>query len=158
MKLTRGEQQRRMNHFRDALARLGCKVTHQRVEIFREVARSENHPDAETVFKGVRKRVPTVSLDTVYRTLWLFIDAGLVTTLGHGGDTIRFDANTKPHHHFVCNRCGMAGDFYSAEFDGLKVPDTVRRLGAVESAHVEFRGLCARCAMQRDGKRSRGNP
>lgn len=157
MKASPEEFQLRMNRFKDVLSRTGLKVTHQRIEIYREVAGSENHPDAETIFKGVRKRMPTVSLDTVYRTLWLFIDVGLMTTLGPPREKVRFDANRKTHHHFVCTRCGRACDFYSAQFDGLKVPSAVKKLGGVESTHVEFRGLCARCSGKRNQKRSRGD-
>ena len=58
------------------------KLTHQRMEIFREVARTADHPDAQTVYERVRKRVPAVSLDTVYRNLWLLSDLGLLSTLG----------------------------------------------------------------------------
>jgi len=72
----------RLERFKAAARRAGIRLTHQRLEIFREVAATEEHPDAETVFRGIRKRVPTVSLDTVYRTLWLLEDLGLIATLG----------------------------------------------------------------------------
>jgi len=140
--------QKRMNDLKDGLRRSGVKLTHQRLEIFHEVAKSGDHPDAETVFNGVRERVPTISLDTVYRTLWLLLDLGLVTTLGSPRERVRFDANTSPHHHFVCRKCGMAHDFCSEEFDQLKIPDTVRTLGSVEKAQVEVRGVCLRCSKE----------
>jgi len=124
----------------------GVRVTHQRLEIFREVAKSGGHPDVETVFRGVRKRVPTVSLDTVYRALWLFTDLGLITTLSLPRERLRFDANMKPHHHFVCTKCGMASDFYSEELDHLRLPGSVRDLGVVQKMQVEVRGLCRDCA------------
>src|SRR3990170_3591696 len=119
MKANPGDIQRQMHRFKEALRRSGVKMTHQRMEIFREVAKTEDHPDAETIFKGVRGRMPTVSLDTVYRTLWLFIDLGLVVTLGPPRERVRFDANTISHHHFVCTQCGLVRDFYSQQFDEL---------------------------------------
>jgi Fur family transcriptional regulator, peroxide stress response regulator len=67
----------------------GVRLTDQRLEIFREVAASLDHPDAEAVFRAVQPRVPTVSLDTVYRTLWLLTDLGIVTTLGAPSLTIK---------------------------------------------------------------------
>ena len=136
---------KRMTHFKDRLRRSGVKLTHQRLEIFREVAKSRDHPDAETVYKGVRKRVPTVSLDTIYRTLWLLVDVGLLTTLGPQRERVRFDANMSSHHHFVCMKCGMAYDFYCKEFDQLKIPDALKTLGRVEKTQVEVRGFCLRC-------------
>ena len=82
MALAPDEIQHRMIRFKEALARAGVKLTHQRLETFSEAARTGEHPDAETVFRGVRERLPTVSLDTVYRTLWLLIDLGVLITLG----------------------------------------------------------------------------
>ncbi len=137
---------KRMDRFKDGLRRAGVKLTHQRLEIFQEVARSGDHPDAETVFKGVRERLPTVSLDTVYRTLWLLIDLGLLTTLGSMRERVRFDANMSAHHHFVCKRCGVTRDFHTAELDDRKIRDAVKALGRVEKTQVEVTGLCLRCS------------
>lgn len=140
-----------MDRFRGTLRRAGVKLTRQRLEIFREVAGAGDHPDAETVYRGVRKRVPAVSLDTVYRTLWLLLDLGLIATLGHPRERVRFDGNAEPHHHFVCTRCGRAHDFHSEELSQLRIPDAVRALGRVEKTQVEIRGLCARCLREEGG-------
>jgi len=123
----------------------GLKLTHQRLEVFREVAASVEHPDAEAVFRAVQARMPSLSLDTVYRTLWLLRDLGLLLTLGPRRDSVRFDANLSSHHHFACLKCGLTRDFESAEFDELGVPPAVRRLGRVVFTQVEVRGLCERC-------------
>jgi len=136
----------RMRHFEDVCRGAGVKLTHQRMEVFREVARSGDHPDAETIYRGVRERVPTVSLDTVYRALWLLADLGLITTLGPTRERTRFDANLEPHHHFVCVRCGLTRDFYSDELDELILPRSIQGIGRVETTHVEARGVCRDCA------------
>lgn len=154
MKLGPDETARQMDRFQEALRRSGVKATHQRLEIFREVVGAPGHPDAETVFKGVRQRMPTVSLDTVYRTLHLFVALGLIGTLGPGRERTRFDADTRPHHHFVCTRCGLIQDVHSREFEGLKAPAAVTRLGHVETIQVEFRGLCSRCSRRKKGSDS----
>jgi Fur family peroxide stress response transcriptional regulator len=146
MKASTREVQQRMTHFEEVCRNAGIKLTHQRLEIFREVAQTGDHPDAESVFQGVRKRMPTVSLDTVYRTLWMLKDLGLVTILGFTREKTRFDANLSRHHHFVCTRCGLTQDLYSAEYDKLKPPDSVKTLGKVETTHVEVRGICFGCA------------
>ena len=91
MKTDKREIERRMTRFEQVCRGAGVKLTHQRMEIFREVAQTDDHPDAETVYRGVRKRIPTVSLDTVYRTLWLLDEQGLVTALGPSRDRTRFD-------------------------------------------------------------------
>ena len=70
MKIEQKEIDRRMNRFVQSCRKAGAKLTHQRMEIYREVAQTGDHPDAEKVYQGVRERLPTLSQDTVYRTLW----------------------------------------------------------------------------------------
>jgi Fur family peroxide stress response transcriptional regulator len=137
---------RRLDRFRSAVRAAGVKLTHQRLEIFREVASSLDHPDAESVLRGVRRRIPAVSIDTVYRTLWMLNELGLITTLGPRRDSVRFDANLERHHHFVCVRCGLTRDFDSAELGALRVPTSIRELGRVTATQVEVQGVCRRCA------------
>src|SRR5690606_18131435 len=104
------------------------------------------HPDAEVIFRGVRNRLPTISLDTVYRTLWWLTDMGLISLLGPSRDRARFDSNLSPHHHFVCSRCGLTRDFFSSELDNLNLPSTLQSIGIAEKVQVEAIGLCTSCA------------
>ena len=152
MKTDKREIERRMVHFEEVSRSAGVKLTHQRMEIFREVAQTGDHPDAETVYRGVRTRVPTMSLDTVYRALWLLNDLGLITTLGPSRGRTRFDANLSRHHHFVCQRCGLTRDFYSEAFKELRLPQSIKAVGRVEATHVEARGVCRKCAKTRKAK------
>ena len=147
------EVARRVARFKAAAEDAGLKLTHQRLEIFREVASSLEHPDAEAVFRAVHARMPTVSLDTVYRTLWMLNDLGLVSTLGSRRESVRFDANLERHHHYVCVRCGMAKDFENAALHALRLPNAVRELGSILSTHVEVRGICDSCAKKTGKKR-----
>jgi len=139
------EIEKRMGQIKKDLKRRGLKLTQQRLEIFNEVAGSGDHPCAETIYRVVRKRLPTVSLDTVYRTLWLFLDLGLIATLGPARERVRFDANITPHHHFVCRQCGTAYDFCSPELDRLEVPGEIEVFGQGEKINVEVQGLCRKC-------------
>ena len=148
MKVAGEELENRLGRFQAAAREKGIKLTHQRLEIFREVAASLEHPDAEAIHKALHPRLPTVSLDTVYRTLWLLNDLGLVATLGPRRESVRFDANTKPHHHYICVRCGLARDFESDELSRIPVPESVRCFGSVVSKHVEVRGVCEKCAKE----------
>ena len=98
----------------------GLRLTHQRLEILRELVGAKDHPSAEMVFGRVRKRLPTISLDTVYRTLATFDEYGLIMRVPVTGDQGRFDADTSPHHHFVCQNCKAIYDFLWSEFDRLR--------------------------------------
>jgi len=140
------EFEHRLARFREVCTNEGLRLTYQRIVIFEEVAKSRDHPDAETVFRGVRDRVPTVSLDTVYRTLWMLNAMGLITTVGPPREKVRFDADVSPHHHFVCSRCGAVYDVHCPELGPLAAPDEVEGVGQVESVRLELRGLCRRCA------------
>ena len=146
MKTTKQDIEQRMARFNEACRKSGAKLTHQRMEIFREVAQSTDHPDVEKVYNGVRKRMPTVSLDTVYRTLGWLKELGLITTLGPPRERTRFDANLNRHHHFVCVKCGLTRDFYSDKFDKLTLPESVQSIGYVEMTQVEVKGVCLKCA------------
>ena len=129
----------------------GLKATHQRTGIYRELARTDEHPDADTVFRRVRRRVPAISLDTVYRTLRLLEERSVIWRVASVGDRTRFDANTARHHHFVCRGCGRVQDFTHKEFDSFPTPRDVAGLGVVESVCVELRGLCTNCRAKRRG-------
>ncbi len=146
MKVPPKEVEQRLERFMEVAAQAGLKLTHQRLVIYKELARTGEHPDAETLFQRVRRKVPTISRDTVYRTLWGLQELGLVETLGHPGRQVRFDANLDKHHHFVCTRCGRVEDVYVPEFDRLAPPGSVKKLGRVERISVELRGVCAACA------------
>jgi Fur family peroxide stress response transcriptional regulator len=145
MKIRGEEIRERLERMITALRRAGVRLTPQRLEIYREAARTDEHPDAEAIYRRIRKRLPAVSLDTVYRTLWLFKDLGLITALGGIHERTRFDANARPHHHFVCRQCGAIRDFdYDADRE-WKPPHSVKAIGEVHSTHIELRGICVQC-------------
>jgi Fur family peroxide stress response transcriptional regulator len=154
----RVELDRRMKRFLDKCRQGGVRITHQRTEVFRELARSDEHPDAETAYQRVRRRVPAISRDTVYRTLSTLEAQGLIRRTEVLVSPARYDANTDLHHHFVCMVCGLVRDFSSEALEGLPIPRSVEALGKVESAHVQVRGVCSACAARRPkaGRRRKG--
>jgi len=123
----------------------GLKATHQRLEIFRELVQTDEHPDAETLYARVRERIPSLSLDTMYRTLRMLEEKGIISRVGCIKERARFDSNRKPHHHFVCSACGLIADFYSDALDHFPIPPQVSRMGGVDTVHVELRGKCTAC-------------
>jgi len=140
------ESDRRVRQMSEALRSAGFRLTHQRLEVVREVASTDAHPDAERVFTRVRERVPTISLDTVYRTLGTLSDLGLVHRVGGMTGATRYDANTRRHHHFVCTRCGLIRDIDSSELDGLGIPAEAGEFGNLSAVEVRFTGVCRECA------------
>jgi Fur family peroxide stress response transcriptional regulator len=120
-------------------------MTHQRLEIYRELASSESHPDAIIIHKRVSRRIPTISLDTVYRNLRLLEKRGLISIVGKSRERLRFDADLGPHHHFTCVRCWKICDFRSDESRRLDCPEAAKAFGEPLSVHLEVRGICRSC-------------
>ncbi len=145
MSVDASELDRRMRAFVETCRHRGLKATHQRTEVYRELAGSEAHPDAETVYQKVRQRIPAISRDTVYRTLSTLEEHGVIRKAQAVSGSTRFDANTEHHHHFICTVCGAIMDFESQALDRLPVPESVRSFGTVESAHVQVLGVCDNC-------------
>lgn len=148
MKLNKNEIDRRLKSFIDTCKNAKIKITIQRLEIFKEIASRDDHPSAEVIFKKMRKIIPTISLDTVYRTLWMLNDLGLIKTLGGTRESVRLDANLKHHHHFICKHCGLTRDFYSNEVDALDLKKTLAKYGSIDDYQVEVKGICNNCSLR----------
>lgn len=146
MKLDSIEIDRRVERFKSAAREAGLRLTHQRLAIFREIASRTDHPDAESIYHAVRPRVPDLSLDTVYRTLWLLYDRNLIATYGQLRETVHFDPNPDPHNHYICIRCGIIRDLDAPELTEMPIPPGIEVFGSVLAFRVELSGLCERCA------------
>lgn len=121
------------------------KVTPQRIAIFRELSRSDSHPTADEIYQIVKKEYPSISFDTVNRTLLTFANIGIVDVIEIFGGAKRFDPNVANHHHLHCTRCGKILDFSSQAYDNLEVPEKVHNQFEVISKRVVLRGICREC-------------
>jgi Fur family peroxide stress response transcriptional regulator len=146
------DSKEQIDFFRKICNERGIKVTPQRLEIFLETVRSRDHPSAEDVYDRVKTRLPTISLDTVYRTLATFERCGLVVKVQFLEDRLRFDTNLEAHHHLFCTDCKNVVDFSWPEFDSLALPQEVAEWGLPESKQVSIRGKCRSCVRKHEGK------
>lgn len=135
----------RIERFRETLREAGVRITRQRIEIYREVIRKNDHPDVETIRKRLRGRMPNISHDTVYRALSLFARLGLIQRVDTGMDRARYDANEERHHHFLCRNCGTILDFTAPDPCEGCLPREAGSLGRVERIRLEVHGVCAKC-------------
>lgn len=138
------ELKTRLDSFENECRTRGLRVTNQRRAIFRAVASSREHPSAETVFLQVRKTLPNVSLDTVYRTLSSLEQMDLLTRVGASSKE-RFDGDMRLHAHFVCTSCGAVYDIFPPQYVQPHAPEQARLLGEVQRVNVQFKGICKRC-------------
>lgn len=151
MPVAADEAERRVALYVRALRDCGLRLTHQRLEVARQIAADDTHPDVESVYHGVRHRVPTISLDTVYRTVGALVDLGLVNRVNAMPGPTRYDTNSERHHHFVCTRCGLIKDVKSDVLDRVQAPEETSVLGEVELVKVQLRGICRECARKENG-------
>ncbi len=131
--------------FEEICRQHNMKITPQRVAIYKALLNSREHPSAVTIHEQIKKMFPNVSLDTVNRTLLTFSEIGLVQIVEGRGDPKRFDPNLQPHHHFRCVKCGEISDFYSDEFDALRIPDQVQQKFVITAKRVLLEGICENC-------------
>jgi len=128
----------------DALARARrLKITPQRRAIVEYLASTEHHPTPEEILVAVNRRFPLTSRATVYNTLSLLKESGLIRELFLGG-ILRFDSNLGPHHHFVCRRCGKVEDVRWEAVPPFPVGELPGK-HAVDSFEITLRGLCEGC-------------
>jgi Fur family peroxide stress response transcriptional regulator len=125
---------------------VGANVTHQRREVLRAVVETDSHPDARTVLRRVRERMPTISFDTVYRTLSFLEEHRLIDRVRLTGERARFDGNSRRHHHFICTKCGRIVDFESETLDVMELPREATKLGTPTEKQLQVFGICRRCA------------
>jgi Fe2+ or Zn2+ uptake regulation protein len=133
-----------------ALRARGQRVTPQRLAIAAVLQDLSHHATAEEIHGLVGERVPGISLPTVYATLDLMEDLGLVRRVATDGGRALFDARTDEHHHAVCRRCGSVLDI-EATPDHAALLRAARSAGfAPDDAQVVVRGVCADCRAAAD--------
>lgn len=123
------------------------KYSRQRASIKEYLSKTDKHPTADTVYMHVRKEYPNISLGTVYRNLNLLADMGeaLKITTPNGGD--RFDGNTNPHYHVLCNCCGNVYDLELPQehIEEINYLADHHYDGKIESHSIIFNGICPHC-------------
>jgi Fur family ferric uptake transcriptional regulator len=120
-------------------------MTEQRRAILEALKQVTSHPTADEVYAMVRKRLPRISLGTVYRNLEFLSDSGLIQRLCIGGSQMRFDGNANNHYHVRCVKCNRVDDVPVAPT--AEVQKAKRSLSGYEilGHRLEFVGVCPTC-------------
>jgi Fe2+ or Zn2+ uptake regulation protein len=123
----------------------GQRVTPQRLVLHRVLRAQDRHLTAEEAMRSLNERLPNVSLPTVYATLELFEDLGLVRRVAMEGGPALFDSRTDDHNHVACRRCGRVEDI-EASVEDAHARRAARAAGyEPEHTDVVVVGLCADC-------------
>jgi|SRR6266404_841620 len=131
--------------FADLSRRAGLPLTHQRQVIYEALITMPGHPSPEEVYAKVRKRIPSISLATVYKNLNRFLKAGMLQEMSVHHGSLRVEVNVHPHHHLVCTSCKKIEDIDSDQIGPLHVRGRLPMGFAVHRFSVDVIGLCARC-------------
>ena len=120
--------------------------TVQRKVILEEMRNVKFHPTADEVYDLARKRIPNISLATVYRNLEKMAKNGDLIKLDIAGRRKRYDADLSGHYHFRCRSCGGVSDLnlsiFSKVLSGL---DGLKGKEGIEDYSLEFSGVCSKC-------------
>ena len=109
------------------------------------------HPSAEMVHDLLQESHPDISLATVYRNLSLFKAQGTIQSLGMIHGIERFDGNTNPHVHFVCNRCSAIMDLHQMDAPQRLCNEAAQHIGGqVDSCQLMFFGTCRACLAKQE--------
>ena len=131
--------------FRELCQKNGIAVTHQRQVLFEVMRTMHGHPSPEEVYVRVKKKVPAISLATVYKNIHLFLDSGIFreVSLHHG--SLRVEMNEAAHHHLVCSRCKTITDIGEKELGLASGRGKLAGGFLVERYAVDVIGVCAKC-------------
>ena len=127
-----------------ALKAKGYKLTPQRLEILKILVGNKGHPTAEDIYNKVHERFPMISLATVYNTLDMLVELGLVRKIEYGNES-RYDPNPKTHVNLICLECNTIYDYEEVDFDWLKKEVEEKTGFKILYPRFEFYGICKKC-------------
>jgi Fur family ferric uptake transcriptional regulator len=119
--------------------------TRQRQVVLEELKRCAWHPTAAELYEFARRRLPKLSLGTVYRNLELLAADGVIQNLETSGTESRFDGNPERHHHVRCVRCGRVDDVHGVPADLVKASFRSSNGYEIIGHRLEFAGICPAC-------------
>jgi Fe2+ or Zn2+ uptake regulation protein len=130
---------------REKLEARGAHLTRQRVAVFDYLNEVEYHPTAEEVYLAVKRRMPKISLATVYKNLEALVGCGAISKLAYGDAAARYDIRTDHHYHTRCLECGKVSDL-DAKAGGELLQQIKPQAGfVVKDYRLELLGYCRDC-------------
>ncbi len=120
-------------------------LTHQRIEVYRILLGSKEHPSPEEIYRRLKESFPTLSLATVYRNLEALNRIGFIRKVNALSDHARYDGDIKQHSHFICLSCRKVEDVHFEELERAQIPDLPDSEHVITSKTVVFMGVCKTC-------------
>lgn len=130
----------------------GFKVTPQRLAIYDVLVNTKEHPSAEMIFSRLQPYYPTMSLATVYKTIEILKEIGLIQVLNVGEDSFRYDAITWNHPHIRCSACGRVDDIEGVETADFVAYVKKKTAYELSGQQFYFYGVCPACQAKQNLK------
>lgn len=124
------------------LMKKNIKLSYQRLKVLEYLTRNRCHPTVDQIFTDLQKDIPTLSKMTVYNTLRVLADAGLVRIITIEDNETRYDIETRNHGHFKCEACGTIYNF-NVDMNALTSEDL--NSYKINDKNVYFKGICPNC-------------
>ena len=105
--------------YKDRLTDMGLKVTPQRIAVLEAMNELKSHPSTDAIIDYIRRNHPSIATGTVYKTLELFVDKGILKRVKTEKDVMRYDSVTEKHHHLYCFESNRIEDYYDDELNRL---------------------------------------
>lgn len=138
------------NHsYGETISARGLRSTEQRRHVYDALMTTRDHPTAIQVFRRTKKKMPSISLATVYNCLETLTECGLVRQVNLDRAPSRFCPNLENHGHFFCQNCGAVFDVALRESAKLAGAFKLPRRAVVSHHEVSLRGLCGDCASKK---------
>jgi len=122
-------------------------ATHQRRVIYETVMSLDGHPSPEIIYAAVRKKIPSISLATVYKNVRTFLESGMLREVSMHHGSMRVEPNESEHHHLVCIRCRQITDLDPDLRPRMtRMKQRLPRGFQVTRVSIDVLGVCASCA------------
>jgi Fe2+ or Zn2+ uptake regulation protein len=120
-------------------------VTPQRLAVMAVLQSRRDHPTADIIYQEVRRQLPAISFNTVYKTLEILCRKGIVIKVNPLHAVARYDGVTGPHAHLICRECHQIIDLNWGAFEVPSLPAEEWHGFQIEHPSLTFWGLCPRC-------------
>lgn len=133
--------ERQENYLKNKLVKNGIKPTYQRIVILDYLENHQIHPTVDDIYRFLSPKMSTLSRTTVYNTVKIFVQRGIVSEVNVDNIELHYDITTKTHGHFRCDKCGKIYNFSiddyieSSDLNGFKI----------DSTNVMLNGICKEC-------------
>jgi Fe2+ or Zn2+ uptake regulation protein len=131
-----------MEDFKKELKMKNIQLSYQRLKVLEYLTQNQCHPTVDKIFTDLQKDIPSLSKTTIYNTLRILAEAGLVRVIAIEDNETRYDIIVENHGHFKCESCGTIYDF-SIDIDSLTSDDLSNF--KIKDKNIYFKGICPRC-------------